>query len=135
MNETLHPPYPIMIVDDEEPILLSIDTTLRMAGLNHLLTCSDSRQVMDIFSRQVIEVLLLDLSMPHITGKEPLERVSHDFPDVPVIVVTGAVDVDTAVRCMKAGAFDYVIKPVESDRLVTSAFLLNRSSDLWPSRN
>jgi DNA-binding NtrC family response regulator len=120
MNETLHPPYPIMIVDDEEPILLSIDTTLRMAGLNHLLTCSDSRQVMDIFSRQVIEVLLLDLSMPHITGKELLERVSHDFPDVPVIVVTGAVDVDTAVRCMKSGAFDYVIKPVESDRLVTS---------------
>lgn len=120
MNESLSPPYPILIVDDEEPILLSIDTTLRMAGLNHLLTCSDSRQVMDIFSKQIIEVLLLDLSMPHITGRELLERVSHDFPDVPVIVVTGAVDVDTAVRCMKSGAFDYVIKPVESDRLVTS---------------
>jgi DNA-binding NtrC family response regulator len=109
-----------MIVDDEEAILLSVDTTLRMAGLNNILTCNDSRNVMDVFSRQSIEVLLLDLNMPHVSGQELLEVVSHDYPDVPVIVITGAVDVETAVRCMKSGAFDYVVKPVEQDRLVTS---------------
>jgi DNA-binding NtrC family response regulator len=39
---------------------------------------------------------------------------------VPVIIVTGAVDVETAVRCIKAGAFDYIVKPVEADRLITA---------------
>ncbi len=114
------PPFPILVVDDEEGILLSIDTSLRMAGLNNILACQDSRQVADIFAKQPIEVLLLDLTMPHLSGQQLLEFVNHDHPDVPVIIVTGAVDVDTAVKCMKAGAFDYVVKPVEYDRLISS---------------
>lgn len=117
---SLKPPFPILIVDDEEGILLSIDTSLRMAGLNNILACQESRQVADIFARQPIEVLLLDLTMPHLSGQKLLEFVNHDHPDVPVIIVTGAVDVETAVKCMKAGAFDYVVKPVEYDRLISS---------------
>ena len=51
MNERLIPEHPIIIVDDEEQILLSIDTILRMAGLNNILPCKDSRQVMDLLAR------------------------------------------------------------------------------------
>jgi DNA-binding NtrC family response regulator len=118
--DSMHPRHPVMIVDDEESILLAIDTTLRMAGMDNIITCGDSRQVIELLSGQRIEVMLLDLNMPHVTGKRLLDAVTRDFPDVPVIIVTGAVDVETAVRCIKAGAFDYIVKPVEEDRLLTA---------------
>jgi DNA-binding NtrC family response regulator len=109
-----------MIVDDEEPILLAIDTTLRMAGMNNTITCGDSRRVLDLISDGRIELMLLDLNMPHITGERLLDTVNRDYPDIPIIIVTGAVDVETAVRCIKAGAFDYVVKPIEEERLLTA---------------
>jgi len=117
---SLHPRRPIIIVDDEESILLAVDTTLRMAGMDNLITCGDSRQVLDLLSRQEIEAMLLDLNMPHVSGERLLDTVSRDYPEIPVIIVTGAVDVETAVRCIKAGAFDYVVKPVEEERLITA---------------
>ena len=118
--ETLHPRRPIMIVDDEESILLAIDTTLRMTGISNIITCEDSRRVLDLLYRQPIEVMLLDLNMPYVHGERLLDTVNRDHPDIPVIIVTGAVDVETAVRCIKAGAFDYVVKPVEEERLLTA---------------
>ena len=118
--ETLHPRRPIMIVDDEEPILLAIDTTLRMAGMNNTITCGDSRRVLDLISDGRIELMLLDLNMPHITGERLLDAINRDYPHIPVIIVTGAVDVETAVKCIKAGAFDYVVKPVEAEKLLTA---------------
>jgi DNA-binding NtrC family response regulator len=118
--DTLHPRRPIMIVDDEEPILLAIDTTLRMAGISNVISCKDSRSVLGLLSERKIEVMLLDLNMPHVHGKRLLDAVNRDYPDIPVIIVTGEVDVETAVRCIKAGAFDYVVKPVEEERLLTA---------------
>ncbi len=120
MNITLHPLRPIMIVDDEASILLAIDTTLQMAGLNNTVTCQDSRRVMDMLAENPFELMLLDLNMPNVDGHRLLDDVRLEYPDVPVIIVTGAVDVETAVRCIKAGAFEYIVKPVEADRLITA---------------
>lgn len=120
MTMALNPPRPILIVDDEPSILLAIDTTLQMAGLNHTITCQDSRQVMDLLADTPTESMLLDLNMPNVDGHRLLDDVRREYPDVPVIIVTGAVDVETAVRCIKAGAFDYIVKPVEADRLITA---------------
>jgi DNA-binding NtrC family response regulator len=117
MSSASHPLNPIVVVDDEAAILLAIDTALQMAGFSHIVTCQDSREVMGMLAEQPAEVLLLDLTMPHIDGRQLLEQVNREFPEIPVIIVTGAVDVDTAVQCMRAGAFDYVLKPVEIDRL------------------
>lgn len=120
MSNRAIPPNPILIVDDEAAILLSVDTALQMAGLNNVMTCQDSRQVMNLLGSRQIEVLLLDLTMPHIDGRELLEQINQAFPEIPVIIVTGTVEVDTAVQCMKSGAFDYVVKPVEDERLVSA---------------
>ena len=120
MTIALHPSQPILIVDDEASILLAIDTTLQMAGLNNTITCQDSRQVMDILAENPVEAMLLDLNMPNVDGHRVLDDVRREYPDVPVIIVTGAVDVETAVQCIKAGAFDYIVKPVEADRLTTA---------------
>jgi DNA-binding NtrC family response regulator len=120
MNTRPIPPQPILIVDDEAAILLSIDTVLQMAGLNNVLTCQDSRQVMTILASRPVEAMLLDLNMPHIDGRELLGQINQAFPEIPVIIVTGAVEIETAVQCMKSGAFDYVVKPVEDERLVSA---------------
>jgi len=120
MNNQLKPRHPILVVDDETSILMAIDTSLRMAGFNNIITCQDSRKVMDIFSSQDIEICLMDLNMPHESGETLLSHVTQTFPDIPVIIVTGDIDMETAVRCIKAGAYDYVVKPVKKDRLIAS---------------
>ena len=110
----------IVIVDDEASILLAIETTLQMAGLDRTVTCQDSRDVMQLLAKTPAEALLLDLNMPNLNGQRLLDDVRREYPDIPVIIVTGAVDVETAVACIKAGAFDYIVKPVEADRLITA---------------
>jgi DNA-binding NtrC family response regulator len=107
------------MVDDEVQALDSFETVLLFAGINNIIRCQDSRDVMPLLSRQEIEVMLLDLSMPHISGEELLSLVTRDFPEVPVIIITGSNDVETAVACMKSGAFDYMVKPVEKSRLIS----------------
>jgi DNA-binding NtrC family response regulator len=120
MQRKPHPNRPILLVDDEAGFLTSLKVTLRQAGLNHVTTCQDSRQVLQLLTGQEAEVILLDLYMPHVTGEEILEKITREHPGVPVIVITGAVDVETAVGCMKAGAFDYLTKPVESGPLLAT---------------
>ena len=119
MNGSLYPGFPILMVDDEAQALDSFETALLFASINNITRCQDSREVMPLLSRQEIEVMLLDLSMPHISGEELLSLVTRDFPEVPVIIITGSNDVETAVACMKCGAFDYMLKPVEKSRLIS----------------
>ena len=111
---------PILIVDDEPEILLAVDTTLRMAGMDNIITISDARDVIRQMERQIPCLILLDLNMPHINGGRLLKIIRKTYPRIPVIVLTGAIDVDTAVKCMKIGAMDYVVKPVAEERLLAA---------------
>lgn len=115
-----NPALPIVAIDDEEAILLSIDTTLRLAGFDNVVTCQDSRQALESLRRQQAGVVLLDLNLPRLDGETLLPQISAEFPNIPIIIVTGTIDVDTAVRCMKSGAFDYIVKPVEESRLLAA---------------
>ena len=110
MNESIYPHFPVMMVDDEAQAINSFEMTLRSANM--------SRDVMSLLSSQEIEVMLLDLRMPHISGEELLPMITADYPEIPVVVVTGSNDIDTAVKCMQQGAFDYILKPVEKSRLI-----------------
>ncbi|THB73149.1 MAG: sigma-54-dependent Fis family transcriptional regulator [Desulfobacteraceae bacterium] len=111
---------PILIVDDEPEILLAVDTALRMAGIDNIVTIRDSRDVIRQMERQIPCLMILDLNMPHINGHRLLKIVRKTYPRLPVIVLTGDVDVNTAVKCMKIGAMDYVVKPVEEERLLAA---------------
>ncbi|HBG20132.1 MAG TPA: hypothetical protein DDY32_12895 [Desulfobulbaceae bacterium] len=120
MNERLYPPDPILIIDDEEAILLSVDTILQLAGMNNVRTCSDSRQAMAIIGQRPPSVILLDLNMPHVNGEAILDQITAQYANIPIIIITGRIDAQTAVLCMKSGAFDYIVKPVDENRLVAS---------------
>jgi DNA-binding NtrC family response regulator len=119
MHSDVFPEYPVLIIDDEEQIVKSLTTILSSHGINNLIGCLDSREVMSLVRSEQPEVILLDLTMPHITGEELLTRINENYPYIPVIVVTGTNDVRSAVSCMKAGAFDYMVKAVEESRLIS----------------
>lgn len=112
--------FPILLVDDEEEILFTTSITLRSAGFSRVLTECDSRRVMETLSRQEVGLVLLDLYMPHLPGYDLLREIAANHPEIPVIVVTAANEVGMAVECMKAGAFDYFVKPVEQPRLLAT---------------
>lgn len=108
-----------MLVDDEESALMSFETILSLAGFNNILKCQDSRKVLPLLSKKKVECILLDINMPHISGLEILVKVKETYPDIPIIVITGIDEIDTAVECMKKGAEDYIVKPVEKNRLIS----------------
>lgn len=112
--------FPILLVDDEKHILLSSESVLRFAGIREVRAVDDSRQVLPLLEKTDIGVIVLDLFMPYLPGKELLAAICREYPHIPVIVMTAADEVDTAVECMRLGAFDYLVKPVENSRLVSS---------------
>ena len=118
MSATIYPILPVVLMDDEIQALNSFETVLHSARINNCLRLQDSRELLPTLSRQEVEVILLDLRMPHISGHQLLPAMTHDYPEIPVIVITAADDVETAVNCMQSGAFDYLVKPVEKNRLI-----------------
>jgi DNA-binding NtrC family response regulator len=97
---------------------MSITFTLNAEGINNLIPCRDSREVMTALAKQDCSVILLDMSMPYISGRELLPAIVRDYPGIPVIIITAISEVETAVECMKSGAFDYLVKPVDDVRLM-----------------
>jgi DNA-binding NtrC family response regulator len=111
---------PVYLVDDEEVALALYKTILEHHGITDLLLFLDAVEVLPKISRTGCSLILLDLYMPHVSGQEILKQVKIDYPEIPVIVITADDAVDTAVDCMKLGAFDYLTKPVEKNRLWAS---------------
>ena len=134
MTSLLHtkcPELPILLVDDEPAVLASYEAILRAGGFNNLRTLGDSRKVASLLAEERVGYILLDLDMPYITGGEILTRVSAEYPEIQTLIVTGFDELEIAVRCMKAGAVDYLVKPVEESRLISA---LKRAIELWEAR-
>jgi DNA-binding NtrC family response regulator len=110
--------YPILVVDDERHSLTATESLLMSAGFRNIICCQDSTDVQKLLDGQDIGVMVLDLTMPVLSGEDVLDMVTQQFPKIPVIILTGKNDIDTAVECMRNGAFDYLVKPVDGNRLV-----------------
>ncbi len=120
MEQVKSSSLPVVLVDDEESVLLSSKMILASAGMRNVRTIDDSRELMPLLSREEVGVVVLDLFMPYLSGSQLLPEVVREYPDIPVIVMTAAQEVETAVSSMKEGAFDYLVKPVEESRFVSS---------------
>ena len=120
---------PILLVDDEPALLRSASLLLRAAGLTPVLTLDDSRLVLARLAADPVGVVVLDLTMPHLSGQTLLEQITATAPGLPTIVMTATHDLETAVQCMQAGAIDYLVKPVEKPRLVAA---VRRALDALP---
>ena len=119
MNSSDHLPS-IVLVDDEEEILFTSSNLLASSFPNRVVTFSDSRSLLPFLAQRQAAVIVLDLQMPGLTGQELLPQIVYLHPQIPVVIMTGANAVETAIDCMKQGAFDYLLKPVENSRLITT---------------
>ncbi len=118
-EKILYPTFGVLLVDDELPWLRSLSMTLEgPGGISNLIQCNDSRKAMDFLATREIGLVLLDLTMPHISGEQLLERIVAEYPQVSVIILSGMNQLETAVNCMRLGAFDYFVKTVEEGRLI-----------------
>ncbi|MFH1954529.1 MAG: ATP-binding protein [Pseudomonadota bacterium] len=113
MNETIK----ILVVDDERPIRDGCHRVLTGRGYE-VITAENGQIALDILAKEPLDIILLDLKMPVIGGKEVLEVTRATYPDIPVIIITGHGTVDTAVECMKNGAYDFITKPFQIDQFV-----------------
>ncbi|MFC1745881.1 ATP-binding protein [Candidatus Riflebacteria bacterium] len=124
------PLSPILLVDDEKQLLKSMRWTLLSGGINNVILCDVPTEVQSIVDTQRPELVILDLRMPHISGIELLKILKEGYPTLPVIIMTADVDLGTAVKCMKLGAFDYLVKPVDGSKLIATVKGLLKINDL-----
>ncbi|MBN1102699.1 MAG: sigma-54-dependent Fis family transcriptional regulator [Deltaproteobacteria bacterium] len=108
----------ILVVDDDEGLLASVRATLMSAGMPEPGLLSVSGRVMGVLRTKDVRLVLLDLIMPEKNGMEVLQVMKETFPSVECIVITAVDDVSSAVRAMRFGAFDYLVKPVQAEKLL-----------------
>lgn len=117
MADILYPAHPVLIVDDELSSSLTLEALLNDLGITHTLICKDSREVEKILTTCTVSLILLDLQMPYISGEELIPIIRQKVPEIPIIIFTVNEDVQSAVRCMKKGVYDYFIKNKSAERL------------------
>jgi putative two-component system response regulator len=113
----------ILIVDDEARVREILSRKLADEGY-HCLTAPNGNNALKLLKADKVDLVLLDIMMPGKSGAEVLKEIKDTHPDTAVIMVTAVADVQTAIGLMKAGAYDYIIKPVELNVLLVS---LNRA--------
>lgn len=120
MSNNRYPSFGILLVDDEASFLRSLSIALERRGYNHIYRCEDSRKVMEVLSSEPIGLILLDLTMPHQSGETLLKQIVEEHPDVETIIISGLNQLETAMNCIRLGAYDYLVKTTEEDRLFES---------------
>ena len=111
----------ILVVDDDRAVRKAFELSLSTAGYRVDYAASGADALVLLEGRgERVACVLLDIRMPDMAGTEVLARIRAAHPWVQVIMVTANDDVDTAVRCMRDGAFDYVLKPVQRAILLES---------------
>ena len=106
----------ILVADDEEAIREVVSTLLESQGYD-CKTCPDGRAALDSFRRGSYDLVLSDIVMPEMNGMKLLAALREEKPDVPVIMVTAMHDISIALEAIRAGAYDYILKPFEKDQL------------------
>ncbi|HKD37761.1 MAG TPA: sigma-54 dependent transcriptional regulator, partial [Pirellulales bacterium] len=113
----------VMIVDDEQSMCDLLETDLRLRDFVPKCLIS-AANALAAFSQADFDVVLTDVTMPGMTGIELCSRLVADRPDVPVVVMTAFGSLETAIAAIRAGAYDFVTKPIEMELL---AVILRRA--------
>lgn len=110
----------ILVVDDEHMALTSLKRLLNRRGFDNVEICADGGNAINKIKAQEFDLVLLDLLMPDVDGLQVLEAVKPFRPHTEFIILTAMDDVTTAVKAVRLGAYDYLVKPVDNERLLLS---------------
>jgi two-component system, NtrC family, response regulator HydG len=108
----------VLVIDDDVAVLNYFMILLAQTQRYETRTLSDSTQAFEVIDSGGFDAILLDMDMPVVHGRDVLKYVKEKHPEIEVIVVTGVEDVPLAVESMKAGAYDYLCKPIDENRLL-----------------
>ena len=108
----------ILLVDDELSYLELLKSILQQEGYTNVITESNPLNVPNLLRTQKIDLILLDIYMPQMNGLELLEQITPEYPNIPVIIVTAVDDKEIALEAIKFGAYEFIIKPPDTDRLL-----------------
>ncbi len=107
----------VLVVDDEKSIRNTVSEFLRMDG-HEVRRAEDADAAMALMEQQSFDVVVTDIILPRVSGVALLQRIKEQAPDIQVIMMTGEPTVDTAVEAVRAGAYDYLSKPVGRQNLL-----------------
>lgn len=107
----------VLVVDDEKNYLLILSAVLEEEGYE-VLTANSGREALEIQKTSDVDLILTDMKMPSMDGIELLEKIKTRDPDMPVIMMTAYGSVDKAVEAMEKGAYSYILKPFDNEKLV-----------------
>ncbi|PLX49015.1 MAG: Fis family transcriptional regulator [Desulfobulbaceae bacterium] len=119
----------ILIVDDEETIRDSVAGILGDEGFEPL-TAAGAQEAFALLETETVHVVLLDIWMPEMDGMEALPRIKELYPELPVIMISGHGNIETAVQATKMGAFDFIEKPPSYDKIILAVSNALQFSDL-----
>lgn len=108
----------ILLIDDNQAVLNFLRIFLLQKEKYEIKTLQDSTKAFELLDREKFDVLLLDMDMPEITGLDILKHIKIKKIDIFTIVLTGVEDIDLAISAMKLGTFDYMLKPIEENKLI-----------------
>jgi DNA-binding NtrC family response regulator len=125
----------VLIVDDDADLLDKVRLMLLTGGIKAIDTVNDSAGVLPHLAATQVSVLLLDWVMPGQGGADLLPQILLEYPGLPVIILTAVNEVQTAVECMHKGAFDFITKPVDPSRLISSIYKAFQINELnWQNK-
>jgi DNA-binding NtrC family response regulator len=107
----------VLIVDDEPNILTSLRRALELEGYRAL-TASSGAECLETAAKQGPDLVMLDVVMPEMDGLDTLRKLKQQQPDLPVVMMSGNATIETAVRSTKLGAYDFVEKPLSTDKIL-----------------
>ena len=111
----------ILLIEDEDPIRRVLSKILTEENENYILTeAEDGKSGLDKISKTNFDLVLCDIKMPKMDGIEVLKKVKEKYGSIPFIMLTGHGNIETAVKAMKYGAYDFIPKPPDLNRLLTS---------------
>lgn len=108
---------PILVVDDENSYLELVKGLLNDEGYKNVLTENNPLKVMPLLDRTDVDLILLDVYMPEMNGLDLLEKIYAEYPSIPVVIVTAVNEVEIALKAVKLGAYEFITKPPDTDRL------------------
>lgn len=119
----------VLIIDDDQPIRNALRGILEDEGYK-VEEAEDGVQALDLVLKNKYDAALLDIKMPKMDGLEVLDRVFEITMEMPVIMISGHGDIKSAVECIKKGAFDFIQKPIDLNRLVITIRNATMNSNL-----
>ena len=109
----------LLVIDDEKNYLLVLEALLLDTGYS-VTALNDPETALAFIDESEVDVIITDMKMPKLSGKDVLTHVKRDYPHIPVLVMTAFGSIESAVDIMKMGAFDYITKPFANDELLLS---------------